>query len=86
MFSLDSFLKVYPNYFYDSSYAVRQQNMKSCINTFKRAAGLLIYFEPELTIKGGKSFQFQKVIERVFLVLYQHWLFTGPIGNEPAVL
>ena len=49
--SLDSFLKVYPTYFYDSSYSVRERKYEELAYHFKRAAGLLIYFEPDLYYK-----------------------------------
>jgi hypothetical protein len=40
MASLDSFLKVYPDYFYDSSHAVRQHKYEELAYYFKRAARL----------------------------------------------
>ena len=84
MFSLDSFLQAYPTYFYDSSYAVRQQKYEELAYYFKRAAGLLIYFEPELYYKKLVSpFQFQKSDRKGFFgFIPDHWLFTGPVGNE----
>jgi cytochrome c peroxidase len=84
MASLDSFLKVYPDYFYDSSHAVRQQKYEELAYYFKRAAGLMIYFEPDLYYKKLISpFQFEKSErEGFFSFIPNHWLFTGPIGNE----
>jgi cytochrome c peroxidase len=85
MRSLDSFLKVYPNYFYDSSFAVRQQKYEELAYYFKRAAGLLIYLEPDLYYKNLVSpFQFEKSERKGFFgFLPNNWLLTGPIGNEP---
>ncbi|MBC7826334.1 MAG: hypothetical protein H7122_01210 [Chitinophagaceae bacterium] len=82
--SLDSFLKVYPIYFYDSSYAVRERKYEELAYYFKKAAGLLIYFEPELYYKRLVSpFQFEKSERKGFFsFIPNHWLFTGPIGNE----
>lgn len=82
--SLDSFLKVYPGYFYDSSHAVRQRKYEELAYYFKRAAGLLIYFEPDLYYKKLLSpFQFEKSERKGFFgFIPNHWLFTGPIGNE----
>jgi cytochrome c peroxidase len=85
MFSLDSFLRVYPTYFYDSSHALRQQKYEELAYYFKRAVGLLIYFEPDLYYKKLVSpFQFEKNERKGFFgFLPDNWLFTGPIGNEP---
>ena len=82
--SLDSFLKAYPIYFYDSSYTIRQRKYEELAYYFKRAAGLLIYFEPELYYKKLVSpFQFEKSERKGFFsFIPNHWLFTGPIGNE----
>ena len=82
--SVDSFFKMYPQFFYDSSYAVRQRKYEEMAYYFKRAAGLMIYFEPELYYKRLLSpFQFEKKERKGFFsFIPDHWLFTGPIGNE----
>ncbi len=82
--SLDSFLKTYPGYFYDSGYEVRQQKYKELAYYFKRATGFIIYFEPENYYnKLIAPFQFQQNEGRGILsVVPDNWLFTGPIGNE----
>ncbi len=83
--SLDSFLKVYPTYFYDSSYSVRGRKYEELAYHFKRAAGLLIYFEPDLYYKKLIGpFKFEKNERKGFFgFIPDNWLFTGPIGNEP---
>ena len=82
--SLDSFLKVYPNYFYDSSYPVRQKKYEELAYYFKKSAGMMIYFAPDLYYKKLVSpFQFEKSDRKGFFgFIPNHWLFTGPIGNE----
>ena len=82
--SLDSFLKVYPAYFYDSSQAVREKKYQELAYYFKRAAGLLIYFEPELYYQRLVSpFKFEKSDRKGFFsFIPDNWLFVGPIGNE----
>lgn len=82
--SLDSFLQTYPAYFYDSGYEVRQQKYKELAYYFKRAAGFIIYFEPELYHeKLIAPFQFQENGgSGILSVVPDNWLFTGPIGNE----
>ncbi len=82
--SLDSFLKTYPTYFYDSSYKVRQKKYEELAYYFKRAVNFIIYFEPDIYYERLiGSFQFQRN-ERpgLFSVIPDNWLFTGPIGNE----
>lgn len=82
--SLDSFLKAYPIYFYDSSYELRRKKYDELAYYFKRAAGLMIYFEPDLFYKKLVGpFQFE-ISDRkgFFKPLPNHWLFTGPIGYE----
>ncbi|HKH62438.1 MAG TPA: cytochrome c peroxidase [Flavitalea sp.] len=85
IYSLDSFLKVYPSYFYDSSYSVRQKKYEELAYYFKRGAGLMIYFAPDLYYKKLVSpFQLEKSDRKGFYgILPDNWLFTGPIGNEP---
>jgi cytochrome c peroxidase len=82
--SLDSFLKVYPIYFYDSTYETRHRLYKELAYKFKRAAGLLIYFESDLYYnKLVGPFQFeQSKREGFFGPIPNHWLFTGPFGVE----
>ena len=84
VYSLDSFLKVYPNYFYDSSYPVRQKQYELLAYYFKRSAGIMIYSAPDVYYKKLVSpFQFEKSSRKGFFgVLPDHWLFSGPIGNE----
>lgn len=84
MFSLDSFFKEYPKFFYDSSFAVRQRKYQEISYFFKRAAGLMIYFEPDLYYSRLVSpFQFEKQERKGFFsFLPDNWLFTGPVGNE----
>ena len=85
MFSLDSFFKEYPKYFYDSSYTVRQKKYEELAYYFKRGAGLMIYFAPDLYYdKLVSPFQFAKSGRKGFFsFIPDNWLFTGPIGNEP---
>ncbi|MEO6001189.1 MAG: cytochrome c peroxidase [Chitinophagaceae bacterium] len=83
--ALDSFLTAYPRYFYDSSYAIRNQKYKELAYYFKRAAGFLIYFEPELYYKEFIApFKFEKNQRKGSLAtIPDDWIFTGPVGNEP---
>ncbi len=83
--SLDSFLQAYPIYFYDSSFAAREKKYKELAYYFKRAAGFILYFEPELYYsKLVGPFNFKKNDNPgFFAVLPDTWLFAGPIGNEP---
>ncbi len=83
--SLDSFLQAYPIYFYDSSYEVRARKYRELAYYFKRAAGLMIALDRENYYKKLVSpFQFEKSDRKGFFsFIPNHWLFTGPIGNEP---
>jgi cytochrome c peroxidase len=83
--SLDSFLSAYPRYFYDSCYAVREMKYEELCYDFKRSAGFIVYFEPDLYFsKLAGPFQFQKNERKGFFSgLPDAWLFQGPIGNEP---
>jgi cytochrome c peroxidase len=83
--ALDSFLTVYPDFFYDSSYAIRNQKYKELAYYFKRAAGFLIYFEPDLYYKEFIApFKFEKSERKGFFGhIPDNWIFTGPVGNEP---
>jgi cytochrome c peroxidase len=83
--SLDSFLQAYPKYFYDSSHAVREKKYEELSYYFKRASGVILYFEPEMYYeKLVAPFAFQKNDSPGFYgVLPDAWLFLGPIGNEP---
>lgn len=83
--SLDSFLADYPKYFYDSSYAVRQRKYEELAYYFKRAANFLIYFDADHYYSNFVSpFQLQNNGGKgLFSIVPDHWLFTGPIGNEP---
>ncbi len=82
--SLDSFLQVYPTYFYDSSYAVREKKYEELAYYFRRASSFIIYFEPALYYaKLAGPFQFHKNNKTGFFNgLPDAWLFQGPIGNE----
>jgi cytochrome c peroxidase len=82
--SLDSFLQAYPQYFYDSSFDVRERKYEELSHYFKQAAGFIIYFEPDLYYKKLVGpFQFQPNSKKGFFgVLSDAWLFQGPIGNE----
>jgi len=83
--SLDSFLAVYPIYFYDSSYAVREKKYEELCFYFKQSAGFLSYYEPDLyTNELVGPFRFRKnEKKRFFSAIKNDWLFQGPIGNEP---
>ena len=84
VYSLDSFLKVYPKYFYDSSYLVRQKQYELLAYYFKRTGGIMIYSAPDIYYKKLVSpFQFERSSRKGFFgVLPDNWLLTGPIGNE----
>ncbi len=83
--SLDSFLQVYPQYFYDSSFTVREKKYEELSFYFRRSAGFIIYFEPKLYYSRLTGpFQFHKNDKKGFYNgLPDAWLFQGPIGNEP---
>jgi cytochrome c peroxidase len=82
--SLDSFLRDYPRYFYDSSAKTRQKKYRELCYSFRRSAAFILYFEPELYYsKLAGPFQFQKNDkEGFFKGIPDAWLFQGPIGNE----
>ncbi len=81
---LDSFLQAYPDHFYESNYAVRQKKYEELAYYFKRAANIIIYYEPGLYYeKLVGPFQFQENDRPGILsAVPDNWLFTGPIGNE----
>ena len=83
--SLDSFLRCYPKYFYDSSYPVRERKYEELARYFKGATGFIVYFEPDLYYsKLAGPFHFQKTDKKsIYDSLSDAWLFQGPIGNEP---
>src|SRR5580704_16153952 len=59
--SLDSLLQAYPRYFYDSSFAIREKKYEQLAYYFKRAAGFVIYFEPDRYYRDlSGPFHFQK--------------------------
>jgi cytochrome c peroxidase len=82
--SLDSFLKTYPRYFYDSSYPVREHKYEQLCYYFKAATCFLSYFEPDLyTNELVGPFHFAKNNKTGFFKgVTDAWLFQGPIGNE----
>lgn len=83
--SFDSFLQVYPAYFYDSSYAVRQRKAEELAYHFKRVANFFIYFEPAMYYeKMAAPFQFvQSNRPGIWGVIPDHFVLSGPVGNEP---
>ncbi|MEO5685512.1 MAG: cytochrome c peroxidase [Chitinophagaceae bacterium] len=83
--SLDSFMADYPNYFYDSSYSLREKKYEELAYYFKRAAGIMICLQPDLYYKKlVRPFQFEKTTRPGFFSFVPDpWLFFGPIGNEP---
>jgi cytochrome c peroxidase len=82
--SLDSFLREYPRYFYDSSFATRERKYEELAYYFKRATSFFIYFEPDRYYRNlAGPFQFRPNRESGFFNgLPDAWLFQGPIGNE----
>jgi cytochrome c peroxidase len=83
--ALDSFLQVYPRYFYDSSYALREKKYEELAFYFKQAANFILYFEPDSYYRElSGPFHFQKNNQSGFFNgIPDAWLFEGPIGNEP---
>jgi cytochrome c peroxidase len=83
--SLDSFLRAYPHYFYDSSFAIREKKYEELAFYFKRAASFVVYFEPDRYYRDlSGPFHFQKNNQSGFFYgIPDAWLFEGPIGNEP---
>ncbi|MBC7848426.1 MAG: hypothetical protein H7Y31_01755 [Chitinophagaceae bacterium] len=82
--SLDSFLKEYPRYFYDSSYKTRSEKYYQLTYYFKRASGAMIYAEPDKYYRDLVGpFQFERQKRAGFFsFIPDNWLFVGPIGNE----
>ena len=86
--SLDSFLRDYPRYFYDSCSATRERKYEELAYYFKRAASFVIYFEPSRYFQHlAGPFHFQPNGKPGFFNgIPDAWLFQGPIGNEPDSL
>jgi cytochrome c peroxidase len=82
--SLDSFLREYPRYFYDSAFEIRERKYEELAYYFKRAANFIIYFEPDRYYRDlSGPFHFQKNEQTGFFYgIPDAWLFEGPIGNE----
>ena len=82
--SLDSFLAVYPSYFYDSSYETRERKYQELAYYFKRAANFIIYFDQSIYYnKLIGPFRLKRSERKGFFgIVPDDWIFTGPIGNE----
>ena len=84
---LDSSLKEYPKFFYDSTQALRVAKYEDLVTQFKKLEWLFVYLHPNLAYSTFlRPFQFQKR-DSLRLLLPDNWLFNGPIGlqNDSAV-
>jgi cytochrome c peroxidase len=77
---LDSSLREYPKYFFDSTQTVRVDKYKDLVWQFKKLEWLFIYLHPDQAYKTFlRPFQFQKR-DSFKTIFPDNWLFNGPLG------
>lgn len=80
--NLESSLKEYHKFFFDSAQVVRQAKYDELVAQFKKIEWLFIYLHPRQAYSTFlRPFQFQRR-DSIQLLLPDNWLFNGPIGLQ----